>query len=64
MAIFAARFHEARGDVEAARAQYVRLVSDIAPGLLEVRGSNTNVWVERMLACGARGKGRGQSAVV
>jgi hypothetical protein len=37
MAIFAARYHEARGDGEAARAQYVRLVTDVAPGLLEVR---------------------------
>jgi hypothetical protein len=34
---FAARFHEAHGNADAARAAYKRALSDLAPGLLEVR---------------------------
>jgi chorismate-pyruvate lyase len=37
LAVFAARFHEAHGDADAARAAYKRVLSDLAPGLLEVR---------------------------
>lgn len=48
MALFAARFHEAQGDSGAARAQYTRLLSDIAPGLFEVWGGRflalTKTW--------------------
>ena len=38
LAIFAARFHEGRGDVAAAREQYQQLVTNLAPGLIEVGG--------------------------
>ncbi|WIA42897.1 hypothetical protein OEZ86_008812 [Tetradesmus obliquus] len=36
LAVFAARFHEAAGDADAARAAYRRVLSELAPGLLEV----------------------------
>jgi hypothetical protein len=35
--LFAARFHEAHGDADAARAAFKRALSDLAPGQLEVR---------------------------
>jgi hypothetical protein len=37
LAVFAARFHEAHGNADAARVAYKRALSDLAPGLLEVR---------------------------
>jgi hypothetical protein len=36
LSLFAARFHEAQGDSKAARAQYSRLLGDVALGLFEV----------------------------
>jgi hypothetical protein len=35
--LFAARFHEAHGDADAARAAFKRALSDLAPGQMEVR---------------------------
>lgn len=37
LVLFAARFFEGHGDSGAARAQYTRLLGDVAPGLFEVR---------------------------
>lgn len=43
--IFAARFYEAKGDAAAAREQLKQLLTDVAPGLLEVgsRSSGTSL---------------------
>ncbi|KAF6259683.1 hypothetical protein COO60DRAFT_1700740 [Scenedesmus sp. NREL 46B-D3] len=35
LAVFAARFHEAHGDADAAREAYRRVLGDVAPGLIE-----------------------------
>jgi hypothetical protein len=39
LVLFAARFYESAGDVDAARAQYEHLNNTLAPGLLEVSWS-------------------------
>jgi hypothetical protein len=50
LAVFAARFYEAHGDADAARAAYKRVLSDLAPGLLEV-GKFSVLWLSDTCVC-------------